>query len=77
MFSAEVVQGSGAADAFQGGSEPQGHQDAGVDGGATRTTFNRADEGVQGRQIESQNELPHDPRLVIGGQQVLQEHGRD
>src|SRR5262249_41212294 len=34
-------------------------------------------EGVQGREIEPQNELPNDPGLVIRGQQVLQEHGRD
>jgi len=72
---AEPGQGAGAADAFQGGVEPDGGEDARIDRGPARAAFDGADPGVEQGQVELRDEVPDDAGLMVGLEEVLQGHG--
>jgi len=76
VVDAQPVQGAGAANALDGGVQPQGHPDLRVGGRAPRPALDGADVPEEGRQVQSLDELPDGPGVVFGGQEVFQQHGR-
>ena len=72
---AQPVQGAGAADPLQGGVEPDGGEDAGVDRRPPRAAFHRPDPGVERGEVELSDEVPDDAGLVVGIEEVLEPHG--
>src|SRR5262249_46392114 len=72
VLGAQPGQGACAADALEGGVQPQRDADPGVDGGVP----GKADAGAyppeQGGEVEAGAEVPDEPRLVVGVEQVLQ-----
>ena len=50
VLDAEGVDGAGGSDPFEGGVEPQGGGQPGIEGGATGPAFAGADEVGQGRE---------------------------
>jgi len=75
VLPAEFVEPPRAADPFDGGVEPQSHEDLGVDGRAARSAFDRFDPVVQRGEVESFDVIPNDPRGVILGDQGIQGSG--
>ena len=76
MVQAQPVQGAGAANALDGGVEPQGHPDLRIGGGASGSALHSADVAEEGRQVEALDELPDGPGVVFGGQEVFQQQRR-
>ena len=74
---AEPGQRAGRADALQRGVEPEGHAEAGVDGGTSRPAFAGADRVIQGLEVQPRAEVPDDAGLMIGLEQILQGQGRE
>jgi hypothetical protein len=72
---AEPGQGAGTADAFEGGVEPDGDEDAGVDRRSARAAFDGPDPSIERGQVELRDEVPDDPGLMVGIEEVLQRHG--
>ena len=54
------------ADALQGGEQPQGDGQSGVEGGASGPAFAGADGVEEGLQVEPAAEVPDDAGLVVG-----------
>src|SRR5262249_50709703 len=74
---AQPGQGAGGADALEGGVQPHRHADTRVDGGGARPAGPGADGVVKGCEVQAQAEVPDQPGLVVGVEQVLQRHGWD
>src|SRR5262249_27631984 len=70
-------QGACGADAFEGGVQPQGDEDARVGGWCAGVSLDGADAVVQGGEVESLDEVPDETGLVVILQEVLQGHGGD
>jgi hypothetical protein len=73
----QPVEGAGAADASDGGEQPQGDQDAGVGGRPAGAAVDGADGVEQRGEVEPLDEVPDGAGVVVGGEQVLQGHGGD
>jgi hypothetical protein len=68
----EFVELSGAANAVDGGVEPQRHEDLGIDGGATGPALGGLDAVVQGAEVEAFDVVPDEACGMIVGDQVIQ-----
>ena len=73
----QPVQGTGGADAFEGGVQPQGDAEAWVEGGPPGSADPGADEVVKRGEVEGGDEVPDEAGLVVGIEQVVQRHGRE
>jgi hypothetical protein len=77
VVGAKPGEGAGGTDALEGGIEPEGDADLGVDGGVPRAARAGADTVVKGGEVEARTEVPNEARLVVGIQEALQGHGGD
>ena len=77
VVAAELVELAGAADAVDGGVEPQRHEDLGVDAGPAGIAGDRLDGVVQGAEVQALDEIPDDPRGVIGWDQLIEGGGAE
>src|SRR5439155_7078696 len=75
VVATERVETAGAADPLDGGVEPQGREDLGVDGVASRATLDRLDAVVEGGEVESLDVGPDDAGGVVVGDQVVERRG--
>ena len=74
---AEPVELPGAADALDGGVEPQRHEDLGVDGGAPGPPLDGLDAVVQGVEVEPLDVVPDDAGGMIAGDQGVERRGAE
>jgi hypothetical protein len=74
---AQLGQGAGAADALEGGVQPQRHGDARVEGGVAGPAEAGADSVVEGGEVEGTDEVPDEAGLVVHLEEPLQGHGGD
>ena len=68
----EAFEFAGAADAVEGGVEPECEQDAGVDGRVADVAFDGLDGGVQWREVELQSEGPDGADHVVGREELIE-----
>ncbi len=71
------AQGAGAADARHGSVQPQGREDARVGGGCPGAALDRADQLLQGREVQADDEVPNESGLVVGVAEAFQGPGGD
>ena len=76
VMDAQGGQGIGTFDAGQGGVQPQGDEEAGVDGRASGDRTTGANAVIQDREVESLGEMPDGACGVIGFDQVIDKQGR-
>jgi len=72
VLPAQPGEGAGAADAFDGGEEPQGHEQARIGRRVAGPALHRLDGGVQRREIEPLDEGPDQTHAVLRGHEVVE-----
>ena len=77
VVAAKLVESPGAADALDGGVEPQRHEDLGVDGGPPGPALDGLDAVVQGVEVEPLDVGPDDAGGVIVGDQGVERCGAE
>ncbi len=77
MATAELIELPGAADAVDGGVEPQGHEDLGIDGWSARSAVDGLDGSVQGTEVQSLDIIPDRASGMVGREQVVEGRGSE
>jgi hypothetical protein len=75
MLAAEFIELAGAADPVDGGVEPKGHQDFGINGRTPGMPRHGLDEVVEGTEIRSLDIIPDDPRRMVRRNQYVDRRG--
>jgi hypothetical protein len=77
VAAAQLVELACAADAIDGGVEPEGHEDLGIDRGPSRPVVDGLDGIVQGTEVQAEDIVPDDPRRMIVGDQLVERGGTE
>jgi len=74
MVLAQPGEGTGGANAFEGGVQPQGDAQAWVDSGVAWATVAGTDVVVQASEVEAETEIPDDAGLVVAIEELIERH---
>ena len=77
MVPAELIELPGTADAIDGGVEPQGHEDLGIDGRSARSAVDGLDGSVQGAEVQFLDIIPDRASGMVGREQVVEGRGSE